>query len=82
MTGYIPYLSEIHAQILKLHTTYVHTDYRSLLLFLLQPVIWRQKGGVPRLRYHSMAIILSLTMHGGQDDYARIICRCEHFVRY
>jgi hypothetical protein len=59
MTGYIPYFSEIHAQILKLHTTYVPTDYRSLLLFLLQPVIWRQKGGVPRSRYHSMAIILS-----------------------
>ena len=59
MTGYIPYLSEIHAQILKLHTTYVPTDYRSLLLFLLQPVIWRQKGSVPRSRYHSMMIILS-----------------------
>jgi hypothetical protein len=59
MTGYIPHLSEIHAQILKLHTIYIPTDYRSLLLFLLQPAIWRQKGSVPRSRYHSMSIILS-----------------------
>jgi CAS/CSE protein, C-terminus len=58
MTGYISYLSEIHTQILELHATRVPTDYRSLLLFLLQPVIWQQKGSVPRSRYHSMAIIL------------------------
>ncbi|KIM79900.1 hypothetical protein PILCRDRAFT_10069 [Piloderma croceum F 1598] len=33
---YIPYLSETHAQMLELHTTYIPTSYRSLLPFLLQ----------------------------------------------
>jgi hypothetical protein len=35
-TEYIPYLSETHAQMLELHTTYIPTSYRSLLPFLLQ----------------------------------------------
>ncbi|KIM86953.1 hypothetical protein PILCRDRAFT_293145 [Piloderma croceum F 1598] len=78
MAGYFSYLSEIHAQILKLHTTYVPTDYHSLLLFLLRPAIWWQKGSVPRLRYHSMRLSChTLTMHGGQCDYARNIPRAD-----
>ena len=33
---YVPYLSEIHVQMLELHTTYVSTDYHRLFLLFLQ----------------------------------------------
>jgi exportin-2 (importin alpha re-exporter) len=46
---YIPYVFQILAQMLELHTTDVPADYRSLLPFLLQPAIWVQKGSVPGL---------------------------------
>jgi hypothetical protein len=36
---YIPCLSEIHAQVLELYIIYTPTNYCSLLLFLLQPMI-------------------------------------------
>jgi hypothetical protein len=79
MTGYIPYLSEIHAQILELHTTYVPTDYRSQLRFLLQPAIWQQKGSVPRSRYHSMAtdFVIHIRCLGGRVIMQEIF-RCEY----
>jgi hypothetical protein len=43
-TDYTSYLSEIHPQMPELHAAYVPTDYRCLLRFLLQPVIWQQKA--------------------------------------
>ncbi|KIM79693.1 hypothetical protein PILCRDRAFT_791278, partial [Piloderma croceum F 1598] len=46
---YIPYVFQILAQMLELHTADVPTDYRSLLPFLLQPAIWQQKGSIPGL---------------------------------
>lgn len=46
---YIPYVFQILAQMLELHTADVPTSYRSLLPFLLQPAIWMQKGSVPGL---------------------------------
>jgi exportin-2 (importin alpha re-exporter) len=46
---YIPYVFQILAQMLELHTSDVPTDYRSLLPFLLQPAIWQQKGSIPGL---------------------------------
>ena len=66
-------LSVAHTQILELHTTYIPTDYRCLLQFLLQPVIRHQKGNIPCSKSQSM-------MHKGQGDYARIIFWCEHFI--
>jgi hypothetical protein len=75
-TDYTSYLSEIHPQMPELHAAYVPTDYRYLLRFLLQPVIWQQKGSVPHSRYHSMVIILSYI------NDAQRIGRCEYFVRY
>jgi hypothetical protein len=33
---YVPYLSEIHVQMLELHITYVPTDYHRLFLLFLQ----------------------------------------------
>lgn len=49
MAEYIPYVFQVLAQMLELHTTDVPSDYRSLLPFLLQPAIWQQKGSVPGL---------------------------------
>ena len=49
MTEYIPYVFQVLAQMLDLHTADVPSDYRSLLPFLLQPAIWQQKGSVPGL---------------------------------
>lgn len=46
---YIPYVFQVLAQMLELHTTDVPSDYRSLLPFLLQPAIWQQKGSIPGL---------------------------------
>lgn len=45
---YIPYVFQILAQMLDLHTG-VPTAYRSLLQHLLMPSIWQQKGSVPGL---------------------------------
>ena len=49
MVEYIPYVFQVLAQMLELHTADVPSDYRSLLPFLLQPAIWQQKGSVPGL---------------------------------
>ena len=46
---YIPYVFQILAQMLSLHTTGVPTEYRTLLPFLLTPVCWQQKGSIPGL---------------------------------
>ncbi|KAH7882920.1 CAS/CSE protein [Phlebopus sp. FC_14] len=46
---YIPYVFQILAQMLELHTTDVPTEYRSLLAFLLMPACWQQKGSIPGL---------------------------------
>jgi exportin-2 (importin alpha re-exporter) len=46
---YIPYVFQILAQMLELHTTEVPSEYRSLLPFLLNPAVWQQKGSIPGL---------------------------------
>ncbi|KIK96918.1 hypothetical protein PAXRUDRAFT_825478 [Paxillus rubicundulus Ve08.2h10] len=46
---YIPYIFQILAQMLALHTTGVPAEYRSLLPFLMTPACWQQKGSIPGL---------------------------------
>ncbi|KAI0077557.1 Cse1-domain-containing protein [Panus rudis PR-1116 ss-1] len=46
---YIPYVFQILAQMLELHTTDVPVAYRELLPFLLTPASWQQKGSIPGL---------------------------------
>ncbi|KAI0684913.1 Cse1-domain-containing protein [Cytidiella melzeri] len=46
---YIPYVFQLLAQMLELHTQDVPAAYRELLPFLLTPSIWGQKGSVPGL---------------------------------
>ncbi|KAF5323094.1 hypothetical protein D9611_009310 [Ephemerocybe angulata] len=46
---YIPYVFQVLAQMLELHTGEVPQDYRSLLPFLLTPTVWQQKGSIPGL---------------------------------
>ncbi|KAI0340315.1 Cse1-domain-containing protein [Trametopsis cervina] len=46
---YIPYVFQLLAQMLELHTTDVPPAYRELLPFLLTPAVWAQKGSVPGL---------------------------------
>ncbi|KAK0469414.1 CAS/CSE protein [Desarmillaria tabescens] len=46
---YIPYVFQLLAQMLDMHSKEVPTEYRSLLPFLLMPAIWQQKGSVPGL---------------------------------
>ncbi|EJF64481.1 importin alpha re-exporter, partial [Dichomitus squalens LYAD-421 SS1] len=46
---YIPYVFQILAQMLDLHTGEVPAEYRSLLPFLLTPASWQQKGSIPGL---------------------------------
>ncbi|KAK0485031.1 CAS/CSE protein [Armillaria novae-zelandiae] len=46
---YIPYVFQLLAQMLEMHTKDVPAEYRSLLPFLLTPAIWQQKGSVPGL---------------------------------
>ncbi|KAG6331701.1 hypothetical protein ID866_7388 [Astraeus odoratus] len=46
---YIPYVFQILAQMLDIHTAGVPTEYRSLLPFLLMPAPWQQKGSIPGL---------------------------------
>lgn len=46
---YIPYVFQILAQMLSLHTTSVPAEYRTLLPFLLTPACWQQKGSIPGL---------------------------------
>ncbi|KAJ7594086.1 CAS/CSE protein [Mycena floridula] len=46
---YIPYVFQILAQMLDLHTAEIPAQYRSLLPFLLTPAIWQQKGSIPGL---------------------------------
>ncbi|KAF8546273.1 Cse1-domain-containing protein [Imleria badia] len=43
---YIPYVFQILAQMLLLHTTGVPTEYPALLPFLLTPACWKQKGSI------------------------------------
>ena len=49
MPEYIPYVFQIMAQMLDLHTGDVPADYRSLLPLLLTPAAWQQKGSIPGL---------------------------------
>ncbi|KAG7451472.1 importin alpha re-exporter [Guyanagaster necrorhizus] len=46
---YIPYVFQLLAQMLEMHSKDVPTEYRSLLPFLLMPAIWQQKGSIPGL---------------------------------
>nr|VWP01251.1 Succinate-semialdehyde dehydrogenase (EC [Ganoderma boninense] len=46
---YIPYVFQILAQMLDLHTDEVPAEYRSLLPILLTPASWQQKGSIPGL---------------------------------
>ncbi|RDB24273.1 Importin alpha re-exporter [Hypsizygus marmoreus] len=47
---YIPYVFQVLAQMLSLHTpNTIPASYRSLLSFLLTPQIWQQKGSIPGL---------------------------------
>ena len=46
---YIPYVFQILAQMLEMHTTGVPADYRTLLPFLFMPACWQQKGSIPAL---------------------------------
>ncbi|CAL1709388.1 unnamed protein product [Somion occarium] len=46
---YIPYVFQLLAQMLELHTTDVPVAYRDLLQFLLTPASWQQKGSIPGL---------------------------------
>ncbi|KAG5652934.1 hypothetical protein H0H81_003010 [Sphagnurus paluster] len=46
---YIPYVFQVLAQMLELHTADVPEQYRSLLPFLLTPAVWQQKGSIPGL---------------------------------
>ncbi|KAH9947043.1 Cse1-domain-containing protein [Amylocystis lapponica] len=46
---YIPYVFQVLAQMLELHTADVPGEYRSLLPFLLTPASWQQKGSIPGL---------------------------------
>ena len=48
-TEYIPYVFQILAQMLSMHTTGVPSEYRTLLPFLLTPACWQQKGSIPGL---------------------------------
>lgn len=46
---YIPYVFQLLAQMLELHTSDVPAAYRELLPFLLTPASWQQKGSIPGL---------------------------------
>jgi exportin-2 (importin alpha re-exporter) len=46
---FIPYVLQILAQMLELHTAKVPEAYAALLPLLLTPVVWQQKGSVPAL---------------------------------
>ncbi|GBE78774.1 Importin-alpha re-exporter [Sparassis crispa] len=46
---YIPYVFQVLAQMLDLHTDDVPVAYRSLVPFLLTPASWQQKGSIPGL---------------------------------
>lgn len=47
---YIPYVFQVLAQMLDLHSTReVPPEYRNLLPFLFTPAIWQQKGSIPGL---------------------------------
>ncbi|KAI0749865.1 armadillo-type protein [Daedaleopsis nitida] len=46
---YVPYVFQILAQMLDLHSGAVPPEYQSLLPFLLTPAQWQQKGSIPGL---------------------------------
>lgn len=47
---YVPYVFQVLAQMLDLHTEgQVPIEYRSILTFLLTPASWQQKGSIPGL---------------------------------
>ncbi|KAF9027107.1 Cse1-domain-containing protein [Hymenopellis radicata] len=46
---YIPYVFQLLAQMLEMHTSNIPTEYQELLTFLLTPAIWAQKGSIPGL---------------------------------
>ena len=46
---YIPYVFQLLAQMLDLHTQDIPAAYRELLPFLLTPAAWTQKGSIPGL---------------------------------
>jgi exportin-2 (importin alpha re-exporter) len=50
VSEYIPYVFQVLAQMLDLHSTgEVPPEYRDLLHFLFTPAIWQQKGSIPGL---------------------------------
>lgn len=46
---YIPYVFQVLAQMLNLHTDSVPEQYRPLLSLLFSPAAWQQKGSIPGL---------------------------------
>ncbi|KAL4253719.1 XPO2/CSE1 family protein [Abortiporus biennis] len=60
---YIPYIFQILAQMLELHTTDVPVPYRDLLPFLLTPTSWQQKGSIPGLVKLLKAFLVRDTQH-------------------
>ncbi|KAF8596041.1 hypothetical protein BDV93DRAFT_79575 [Ceratobasidium sp. AG-I] len=46
---FIPYVFQILAQMLEIHTTSVPPAYASLLPILFTPAVWQQRGNVPAL---------------------------------
>lgn len=46
---YIPYVFQLLAQMLELHTSDVPVAYRDILPILLTPANWQQKGSIPGL---------------------------------
>ncbi|KAG8688800.1 importin-alpha export receptor [Ceratobasidium sp. 423] len=46
---FIPYVFQILAQMLEIHTTSVPPAYSSLISILFTPAVWQQRGNVPAL---------------------------------
>lgn len=60
---YIPYVFQILAQMLDLHTSNVPGEYREILPFLLTPASWQQKGSIPGLVKLLTAFLSRETQH-------------------
>ncbi|KAH8102322.1 Cse1-domain-containing protein [Cristinia sonorae] len=60
---YIPYVFQLFAQMLDMHTDTVPAAYRELLSFLLTPASWQQKGSIPGLVKLLKAFLARDTAH-------------------
>lgn len=70
---YIPYVYQILAQMLSLHTSDIPPDYRSLVPFLLTPSVWQQKGSVPGLVKLLKAFLEKDTMEMAKQDQVKTV---------